>query len=229
MTSPAELDRQKRLAAEAAVAEVRAGMLVGLGTGSTAAFAIAALGHRVVAGLAVEAVATSRRTAEAARAAGIAVRDLADVAAVDLAIDGVDEIDPGFRAIKGAGGAMLREKVVARMATRMIAIADAGKAVERLGARPVPLEILPDAHAYVAAAVAGLGSTPTLRRDPDGTPALTDQGNPVLDCAFPALADPAALAAALDGIAGLIGHGLFVTEIDALYLGAPTGVEHRSR
>ena len=223
-----EAERQKRIAAEAAVAEVRAGMLVGLGTGSTAAYAIAALGRLVAEGLTVRAVATSERTARMAVAAGIAVRDLAEVDAVDLAIDGVDEIDPALRAIKGAGGAMLREKVVARMAARMIAVADASKAVVRLGGRPVPLEVLPVARSFVAAEVARLGGRPVLR-EREGVPVLTDQGNVILDAELGPIADPEGLRAALDGSAGVLGHGLFVTEIDALYLGTSDGVERRSR
>ena len=224
------IEAQKRAAAEAAVVEVRAGMLVGLGTGTTAAFAIAALGRRVAAGLAVRAVATSDATARAATAAGIAVIAMDDVAEIDLAIDGIDEIDPQFAAIKGAGGAMLREKVIATAATRMIAIADASKAVAQIGARPVPVEVLAMARAFVARALADLGGTPLLRPARDGTgPWFTDQGNPILDCHFPAIPDPAALSAQIAQIPGVLGHGLFVREIDTLILGTATGVFTRQR
>jgi len=126
MATPS-IDDRKRAAAEAAVTEIADGMILGLGTGSTAAHAIAALSVRVGAGLRVDTVATSLRTADAARAAGVRVLDFSDVAAIDLCIDGVDEIDPALRAIKGAGGAMLREKIVASSAARMIAIADSSK------------------------------------------------------------------------------------------------------
>jgi len=226
---PSEPDAQKRTAAEAAAAEVASGMLIGLGTGSTAAFLIDALGRRVRAGLAVRAVATSRQTAERAAAAGIAVVDLDDLAAIDLAIDGVDEIDPAFGAIKGAGGAMLREKVVAQAARRMIAIADASKAVAQLGARPVPVEVLPLARAFVAARVAALGGRPTLRTGAGGQPWRTEQDNLILDCEFGTIDDWAALAAGLDAIPGALGHGLFLTEIDTLYLGTASGVIRRQR
>ena len=226
---PSEPDAQKRTAAEAAAAEVASGMLIGLGTGSTAAFLIDALGRRVRAGLAVRAVATSRQTAERAAAAGIAVVDLDDLAAIDLAIDGVDEIDPAFRAIKGAGGAMLREKIVAQAARRMIAIADASKAVARLGARPVPIEVLPLARAFVAARVAALGGRPALRTGAGGQPWRTEQDNLILDCEFGTIDDWAALAAGLDAIPGALGHGLFLTEIDTLYLGTASGVIRRQR
>ncbi|MBV9840325.1 MAG: ribose-5-phosphate isomerase RpiA [Sphingomonadaceae bacterium] len=220
---------EKRAAAEAAVVEVRDGMLVGIGTGTTAAYAISALGARVRGGLSITAIATSEASAQAAAAEGIRLLDPADVATVDLAIDGVDEIDPLFRAIKGAGGAMLREKIVANAAGRMIAIADASKAVARLGAKPVPLEVLPLARAFVAAAVRPLGADPVVRRNADGAPVRTDQGNIILDCRFVTLDDSVALAARLSAIPGLLGHGLFLSEIDALYLGTPDGVVRRER
>ena len=225
MTDPlVDTEAQKRLAAEGAVAEVRSGMIVGLGTGSTAAFAIAALGRRVADGLSITAVATSDATARAASALGIPICDLAGIAAIDLCIDGIDEIDPGFRAIKGAGGAMLREKIVASAATRMIAIGDASKAVAKLGARPVPVEVLPLARAFVAARVMALGGEPLLRAGGAGKPGRTDQRNLILDCHFGLVNDYALLAAALDAIPGLLGHGVFLNEIDALYLGGADGV-----
>ena len=227
MTTP-RIEQGKRIAAEAAVAEVEHGMLVGLGTGSTAAFAIQALARRASEGLKVRAVATSLATAEAARAAGIRVIDFAEVANVDLCIDGVDEIDPGLRAIKGAGGAMLREKIVATAATRMIAIADASKAVAQLGAKPVPGECLPFARAFVQRRLAELGGAPALRMAGAASYA-TDQGNLVFDCAFAAMDDPAALAVALSICPGVLAHGLFLSEIDTVYFGTETSVIRRDR
>lgn len=222
-------DRAKRAAALAAIAEVEDGMLVGLGTGSTVAFALEGLAARCRQGLRIDAVATSLRTAAAAEALGIAIRDFSTIAAVDLCIDGVDEIDPQFRAIKGGGGAMLREKVVAQAAARMIAIADGGKLVHRLGKAPVPVEVTPFALAFVADRVAGLGGRPVTRHLVDGSPYATDQGNAVLDCQFDMIDDPAALAEALAAIAGVAGHGLFVSEIDALYVGRGDEAERRER
>ncbi|AMK22951.1 ribose-5-phosphate isomerase RpiA [Rhizorhapis sp. SPR117] len=222
-------DEQKRAAAEAAVAEIADGMLIGLGTGTTASFAIQALGRRVAHGLSVRAVATSDRTAAAAAAAGIALVDPADVAALDLCIDGVDEIDPFFRAIKGAGGTMLREKILASAARRMVAIADSSKAVGRLGARPVPVEVLPLAKRFVERGIVAAGGEPQLRLDARGCPWRTDQGNIILDCAFGPIGDPVALAARLAEIPGLLGHGLFVSEVDALYLGTPDAVVRSER
>ena len=155
-------EAQKRAAALAALAEVQAGMLVGLGTGTTAAHLIDALGERVRQGLAIRAVATSLATGDHAGRAGIPLLDMGDIATVDLAIDGVDEIDPQFRAIKGGGGALLREKIVATAATRMIAIADGSKAVSQLR-RAVPIEVLPFARASVERHLRDLGGDPVWR------------------------------------------------------------------
>ena len=151
------------------------------------------------------------------------------MAEVDLGIDGVDEIDDQLCAIKGAGGAMLREKIVASAARRMIAIADASKAVARLGARPVPVEALPVARASVERQLALLGCTPVLRCNDVGAPAATDQGNIIFDCRFAVLDDPAGTATRLSSIPGMLGHGLFLTEIDALYLGTADGVVRKER
>jgi len=224
-----QTDNWKRAAAVAAVAEVADGMLVGLGTGTTAAFAIAELARRLGEGLRCHGVATSLRTADSARAAGIPLLSLEEVAEVDLCIDGVDEIDGKFRAIKGAGGAMLREKILASAARRMIAIADASKAVARLGARPVPVEVLPVARAYVERQLGLRDCTPILRRNDAGALVTTDQGNLVFDCHFAVLDDPAGIATRLSSIPGMLGHGLFPSEIDALYLGTADGVVRRER
>ncbi|UAK23514.1 ribose-5-phosphate isomerase RpiA [Sphingomonas nostoxanthinifaciens] len=218
----------KRAAALAAADEVRSGMRIGLGTGSTAFFLIEELGRRRAAGLDFTAVATSRASEEQARAAGILLLDPSQTDALDLAIDGADEIDPQLRAIKGAGGAMLREKVVGAAAARMIVIVDGSKRVDRLGAAPVPIEVLPFAEAFVAAQVRALGGRPDLRRAADG-PYRTDQGNAVLDCHFDMIGDPAALAVALATIPGALGHGLFVEEVDAIYVAVDGVVEKIER
>jgi ribose 5-phosphate isomerase A len=203
----------KRLAAEAAVAEVRDGMIVGLGTGSTAAFAIQALARRCAAGLRIEAVATSEASTAAALDGGIIVRDFADVATLDLAIDGADEIDRRLWAIKGAGGAMLREKTVAAAARRFVVIADGSKRVEAIGAAKLPVEVLPFARAFVMRQLQPLGATVTVRPG-----YRTDNGNLVADCRFVAMPDPRSLAAAIAAIPGALGHGLFLDEVDAAYI-----------
>ena len=208
------IDDEKKAAALAAVEEVRPGMLVGLGTGSTAAFAIARLGELVRAGLDIRAVATSRRSEEAARAAGIALLDFADMSSVDLTIDGADEIDDRLFAIKGAGGAMLREKIVAAASRRMIVIADASKRVDRIGKAKLPVEILPFARAFVTARLEALGARIVLRAGYQ-----TDQGNIIADCIFPEMPDPSALAGHLSTIPGVLGHGLFLDEVDCAYIG----------
>ncbi len=217
-------DDDKRLAAEAAVSEVRDDMLVGLGTGSTAAHAIRAI---AAAGLRIEAVATSAASATLARSLGIAVRDFADVARVDLTIDGADEIDDAFRAIKGGGGAMLREKIVAAASDRMIVVADGSKRVAAIGAAMLPVEVLPFAATYVADRLRPLFVTIASR---DGGRYRTDNGGIVLDCHDAVGADWAALAASIATIPGVLGHGLFLTEVDAAYIasrGTVTRLERR--
>jgi ribose 5-phosphate isomerase A len=209
--------QDKRLAARAAVAEIRQGMLVGLGTGSTAAHAIEAIGEQVAAGLRITAVATSQASAAMAGALGIPLLEMGDVAAVDLTIDGADEIDARCWAIKGAGGAMTREKIVAAASARMVVIADGSKRVARIGAAKLPIEVLPFAKAFVAATVEELGAVVQLRAGGDA-PYLTDQGNLVLDAQFAAMADPAGLAQALDALPGVVGHGLFLEEVAAAYI-----------
>jgi len=223
-----EVAARKRAAACAAVAEVEDGMLVGLGTGTTVNFAIAALGKRVAAGLKVTFVATSLAIGRAAQAAGLAVLPFDRLARLDLAIDGADELDPQLRAIKGKGGAMLREKIVASAAERMIVIVDAGKQVPRLGRGEVPAEVLPFAAGFVADRIEQLGATVSIRMTGDAS-YRTDQHNMVLDCRFRSIDDPRALASALSAIPGMLGHGLFLDEIDAAYVGRSDGVTQLSR
>ena len=217
----ASIDDDKKAAAVAAVAEVRMGMLVGLGTGSTAAFAIRALGDRVAQGLAIRAVVTSDASDKLAREVGIEVLDFAAVARVDLTIDGADEIDSRCFAIKGAGGAMLREKIVAASSARMVVIADGSKRVERIGAAKLPVEVLPFAIAYVMRVLTDMDAAPTVRDN-----YRTDQGNLVIDCHFVSLEDPRATAATLAAIPGILGHGLFLDEVDGAYI-ATNGVVTR--
>ena len=212
-------EQQKKAAAYAAVAEIEPGMIVGLGTGSTAAYAIDRVGERVAEGLDVRVVATSLDTERKARAAGIIVLDFADIASIDLTIDGADEIDDRFFAIKGGGGAMVREKIVATAARRMIAIVDSSKLVPRIGVAKLPVEVLPFARAFVSARLAAVGADVAVRRSRDGVPFASDQGYPILDASSLDLSDPVGLATAIDAIPGVVGHGLFVREIAAIYIG----------
>ncbi len=217
----ASIDDDKKAAAVAAVAEVQDGMLVGLGTGSTAAFAIGALGERVAAGLSIRAVVTSEASGKLARELGIEILDFATIAHVDLTIDGADEIDSRCFAIKGAGGAMLREKIVAASSARMVVIADGSKRVDRIGAAKLPVEVLPFGAAYVMGVLTDMGGEPVIRDN-----YRTDQGNLVVDCHFATLEDPRATAATLSAIPGILGHGLFLDEIDAAYI-ATNGIVTR--
>lgn len=209
-------DKDKRLAAEAAVAEIRPGMMVGLGTGSTAAHMIRAIGRRVADGLSIKAVATSRASAELAESLGITVHEFMDVRQVDLTIDGADEIDDAMLVVKGAGGAMLREKCVAAASERMVVIADGAKRVKRIGKAAIPVEALPFARSYVERALEDR-TYPELRMT-NGEAYRTDQGNLVFDCAFRDLSDPQEAAIWLQAIPGVLGHGLFLSEVDATYV-----------
>ena len=211
-------DADKRLAAAAAVDEVCDNMLVGLGTGSTAAHVIALLAER---SLGIETVATSRASAELAERLGLKVRPFDEVARVDLAIDGADAIDADLCAVKGAGGAMLREKIVAAAADRMIVIADSSKRVERLGSIKLPIEILPFARAFAVERLSGL-----FERLDERAGYRTDNGNIVVDGYGWDDADLPGLAASLAAIPGVVGHGLFLSEVDAAYI-ADNGVVTR--
>ncbi len=207
-------------AARAAVAHVEDGMIVGLGSGDTAARAI-----RLLAGRKIVAVATSERSAALGRSLGLEVRDPEAVASIDLTIDGADEIDAQLRLIKGGGGAHTREKLVARASREMIVVADAGKRVARLGEHArLPVEILPFGQRWTLSGLAALGLEPRLR---DGV--ITDNGNLIADCALPAALDVEALAARIKALAGVVEHGLFLDEATLAYLGSDSGVERLAR
>jgi ribose 5-phosphate isomerase A len=220
----------KRAAAARALDFVEDGMRLGLGTGSTADLFVELLAERVRAGLKILATPTSERTAEKARALGIAMHELDALGSLDLVIDGADESDGNLDLIKGGGGALLREKIVAASATRMVVIADESKLVARLGAFPVPVEVIAFGHlttrARICAAVQSLGYedlAPSLRVKA-GQTFRTDSGNVIYDCAFGAIADVPALAAALSPVTGVVEHGLFVNMATALVIAGTGGV-----
>ncbi len=215
----------KERAARAAADAVTDGMRVGLGTGSTAAFAVQALGERVAAGLQIVGVATSEATAAQARGLGIPLAELDDVDALDMTIDGADEVDLArFVVIKGFGGALLREKLVARVTRHQIIIVDAGKLAAAGLTKPLPVEVVPFGARHTAAALERLGGRATLRQR-DGAPFITDGGNLIFDCDFGALGDPAALAAAIKGVPGVVEHGLFIGLVHRVIVATATAIE----
>jgi ribose 5-phosphate isomerase A len=216
-----ERDAAKRSAGESAAATVDDGAVVGLGSGSTAAHAVRALGREVDAGLDVRGVPTSYQAREVAIEAGIELTTLDETDGhVDVAIDGADQV-AGADLVKGGGASHAREKVVDLAADRFLVVVDPTKRVETLD-YPVPVEVLPDARATVANAVAELGGDPDLRRAAyKSGPVVTDNGNLVLDCDFGAVENPAELAADLAPLPGVVEHGLFVDAADAVHVGGP--------
>jgi ribose 5-phosphate isomerase A len=220
-------DLAKINAAAAAVTYVKDGMLLGLGTGSTAAHFVRLLGRRVEQGLRVEGVPTSEATAQLARECGIALRDIEKVGAIDLAVDGADEFDPKFNLIKGGGAALLREKIVASVARHFMVIADESKRVEHLGAFPLPVEVTPFGYSLTAAkiyqvlrAVGCAGADVTWREG-----VVTDGGNYILDCRCKHIPSPVELAERLKRIVGVVEHGLFVGMAHTVIVGDDKGVD----
>jgi ribose 5-phosphate isomerase A len=220
----------KRLAAEAALDEVRHGMRLGIGTGSTAEHFVRALARKVGEGLEVIGVPTSERTAALCTELGVPLTTLDDCPELDLTVDGADELDPALCLIKGGGGALLREKIVATSSARMIVIADASKKVARLGAFPLPVEVVPFGLAAtrnaVARALDGLGYEAPIRLRGGDTPFVTDGGHHILDIDMRQISDAKALSRALLDIPGVVEHGLFIGIADAAYLAGAGGVEH---
>ena len=224
-------DDQKRAAGEAAASLVEAGMTVGLGTGSTAAWFVRALAERVRGGLAIKAgVPTSEATAALARELGLPLAALDEARGIDLTVDGADEIGPGLALIKGGGAALLREKLVWEASSRCVVIADAAKVVPVLGAFHLPIEVVAFGHRKTANRIYDvlieheIEIAPRLRAR-DGQTVLTDGGNVIYDAACKAIHNPAALAADLKGVTGVVDHGLFLDLADEALVGTDAGVE----
>src|ERR1700731_1823541 len=219
-TVHAEVEAHKRAAAERALELVRPGTIIGLGTGSTARYFIDALAREVRKGLMVQAVATSLESRAQAEAGGIQIIDRID-GALDLAVDGADEIDPAINCVKGRGGALLREKIVAHASRRFILIADESKLVGRLGRGAVPIEVLPFLWESTRRSIESLGGQPELRMAA-GRPFTSDNGNLILDTTFGVV--DAGLSAALHTIPGVMEHGLFFGMARAAIIGSGAGV-----
>lgn len=225
-----DADSMKREAAQRALQFVEDGMIVGLGTGSTAAQFIDLLGEKVSDGLNITGVATSAATERQARAAGITLTTLDEEPEIDLTVDGADEIDQSLRLIKGGGGALLREKIVASASEMVVIIADQSKLVERLGAFPLPVEVVPFGYKVSLAMIEdiadelGLEGTVRQRLGEDGKPFVSDGGNFILDCSFGVLDEPEALAELLPFTPGVVDHGLFIGLADQAVIAGENGV-----
>ena len=221
-----DADAQKKAAGEAAADLVERGMTLGLGTGSTAVQFVRALAARR---LDVRCVATSRATAELAQELGMVVIELDEAPGIDLTVDGADEIGPGLSLIKGAGGALLREKLVWEASARCVVIAEAAKQVSMLGRFPLSIEVVAFGHKTTALRICDalaecdMGVAPRLRVK-DGAPLQTDGGNLIYDAACGRIEEPAALAAALKSVTGVVDHGLFLDLADQALIGTPGGV-----
>ena len=227
-----EVSGLKQRAAEAAVEFVESGMVVGLGHGSTAVFAVRRIDQLLREGQLqnILGVACSGDVEQQARQLGIPLTTLDRHPIVDLTIDGADEVDPHLDLIKGGGGALLREKIVAQASRREIIVVDESKLSPALGTRwPVPVEVIPFGWPVQAAYLESLGARAILRQEGDGTPFKTDQGNLILDCHFGPIEDPTALAALLNERAGILEHGLFLGLATDVIVAGPRGVRRMER
>jgi ribose 5-phosphate isomerase A len=219
----------KQIAAERAAEYVQDGMKVGLGTGSTAYYAICRIGERVREGLNIQAVATSEASDKLAKEWGIPIVPFDQIGRLDLTIDGADEVDPEFNLIKGGGGALLREKIVAANSDKLIIVADGSKAVQKLGKFPLPVEVVPFASEWTFEALKKLGCNPEWRMDGDQR-YLTDNGNLIADCRMEAIDHAAELNVQLNMLPGVVDNGLFIEMADTVILAKDDGnIDERHR
>ncbi|EDP67939.1 ribose-5-phosphate isomerase A [Carnobacterium sp. AT7] len=215
----------KQLVGEKAAEYVKDGMVVGLGTGSTAYYMVEALGKRVKEGLTITGVTTSTRTKEQAEKLGIPLKTIDEVESVDLTIDGADEIDSKYQGVKGGGGALLFEKIVADYSKKVIWIVDESKMVETLGAFPLPIEVMPYGSQQLVRIFEEKGFQPTMRKNDVGGNYLTDGGHYIIDLHMTKIEDPHSLATWLDGLTGVMEHGLFLDRVNTIIVGRNTGLE----
>jgi ribose 5-phosphate isomerase A len=203
-------DQEKEAAARASLRFVKEGQVVGLGSGSTATYFIKLLGEQVKNGLSIRGIPTSVKSRDVAISLKIPLTTLDECQEIDVTVDGADEVDPQLRLIKGGGGALLREKIVASASRQLVIVADASKQVPVLGNFPLPVEVIKFAKALVAKRIKALGAEVQLRKNADGKPYLTDENNHILDCRFGQIRDPDALARQLSDMPGVVEHGLFI-------------------
>ncbi len=213
------IEQEKEEAARRSLTFVRDGHVVGLGTGSTASYAIQFLADRVHEGLKIHGIPTSMQSRDLAARLGIPLTSFEESPRIDVTIDGADEINPALQLIKGGGGALLREKIVASASRMVVIIADSGKQVPVLGRFPLPVEVVSFAEALLIRRIADLGASVALRKDQAGRPFITDEGHHILDCSFGQIADTSGLAEELDHMPGVVGHGLFLGLADVALIG----------
>ena len=231
MIDPDSMDQRTRLkfhAAQRALALVQPGMTLGLGSGSTAALWIQLLGEQVRDhGLRIRAIASSEESERLARSYGIPLVTFEECRSLDLTVDGADEIAPGLALIKGGGGKLLREKIVASASKRFVIVADETKQVERLGRFPLPVEVIPMAAPLVSESLRELGFTPSLRVNKDKKRYITDEGNLILDCSGLLMEEPALIAREIDSIVGVVEHGLFLGMADLAIIAGENKITER--
>lgn len=203
-------DREKEAAAQASLRFIKDGQIVGLGTGSTAEHFVRLLSERVKKGLKIRGIPTSERSREQAASLGIPLITLEECPSIDVTVDGADEVDPKLRLIKGGGGALLHEKIVASATKQLVIVADASKQVPVLGRFPLPVEVIKFAESLVAKKITAFGADVQMRLRADGKPFLTDENNYILDCRFGQIPDPEHLARQLGDMPGVVEHGLFI-------------------
>ena len=222
-------DQAKQAAARASLQFIKDGQVVGLGTGSTAKYFIELLGEKVKQGLKIRTIASSIRSQEQAASLGIPITNFDECQQIDVTVDGADEVDPQLRLIKGGGGALLHEKIVASATKQFVIIVDASKRVPVLGKFPLPVEVIKFASPLVEKKIAALGAKVDLRRNPDGKPYLTDENNYILDCHFGQIPNADTLARQLSDMPGVVEHGLFIGMASVVLIAGENGVQELRR
>jgi len=223
-------DELKLQAAEAALSYIKSGMVVGLGSGSTATLFIKLLGEKVKEGLKIRGIASSEDSAKLGAEVGIPIIDFHRTSEIDVAVDGADEVAPGLILIKGGGGKLLREKIVASASKKFIVVADASKLVQRLGKFPMPIEVIPMAQPLVTRKLESLGLPSKIRQAKDGSgDYITDEGNLILDCDPTVIEDPSALGGKISAITGVVEHGIFVHLADLALIAGNGEVKQYTR